>query len=85
MSAHWSASSRAIIGRSKKNSGHVGGVPITAKWGLVGRGQNAAYQSLSSAFWHDNSSAAGKDSEVGHDDDDASRATRDFEVSVRVP
>jgi len=51
----------------KKNSGSPRDLPITAKWGLVGRGQNAAYQHLSSAFWHDNSSAAGKESEIGSD------------------
>jgi hypothetical protein len=34
---------------------------------LVERGQNATGQHLSSAFWHDNSSAAGKESEIGHD------------------
>ena len=39
-------------------------MPITAKWGLVERGQNAAAQHLSSAFWHHNSSAAGKESEI---------------------
>ena len=39
-------------------------MPITAKWGLVGRGQNATSQHLSSAFWHHNSSAAGKESEI---------------------
>jgi hypothetical protein len=48
----------------KKNSGDPADLPITAKWGLVGRGQNAACQYLSSAFWHDNSSAAGKESET---------------------
>jgi hypothetical protein len=53
----------------KKNSGSPRDLPITAKWGLVGRGQNAAYQHLSSAFWHDNSSAAGKESETAGGDD----------------
>jgi hypothetical protein len=56
----------AIIGRAKKNSGVGREVPITAKWGLVERGQNAAAQHLSSAFWHNNSSRAGKESEIGH-------------------
>jgi len=42
-------------------------VPITAKWGLVERGQNATGQHLSSAFWQNNSSRAGKESEIGRD------------------
>ena len=42
-------------------------MPITAKWGLVGRGQNATGQHLSSAFWHNNSSAAGKEIEIDRD------------------
>jgi hypothetical protein len=49
----------------KKNSGVGNGVPITAKWGLVERGQNATAQYLSSAFWRGNSSDAGKESEDG--------------------
>src|SRR5436190_7715791 len=53
-----------VIGRAKKNSGVGREVPITAKWGFVGRGQNATGQHLSSAFWHDNSSAAAKESEI---------------------
>ena len=68
-----------VIGRAKKNSGVGREVPITAKWGLVERGQNATGQHLSSAFWHNNSSRAGKESEIGshgidddvvHNDDD---------------
>jgi len=42
-------------------------VPITAKWGLVERGQNATGQHLSSAFWHNNSSAADKEFEIDRD------------------
>jgi hypothetical protein len=61
------ATDRLIIGRAKKNSGVGREVPITAKWGLVGRGQNATGQHLSSAFWHNNSSAAGKESEIDRD------------------
>jgi hypothetical protein len=63
----------------KKNSGDPADVPITAKWGLVGRGQNAAARYLSSAFWHDNSSAAGKESEIGIGSDKPTDGSRRHE------